>query len=335
VVSNVIQNRFVRGIALYAVVFVGESLAQTAHHSAPESRAMTRVSSSVDQSVAEPASLAPGDPVLFIRGVCGAAQYVSPKADDCTVAVSRQQFDDLMSIFSPGKVAPGMKDRFARTYAEFLAFASAARELAIDNSPQYLEMMRWLQVKTLADLLRRRLEKESATLSEAEIETYYREQISQFEEVKLRRLVLPRNSFAALDKKKLEQDAQRIAEDLRERAARGEDVERLQKEGYEALGLSGFPPATDAGNRRRANLPSEVREEVFSLRPGEVSKVEKETYSFVIYKVEAKWRLPQKQVREEITREVSKEKLERAVKSITGNIRTELNEKYFGTVSAQ
>ena len=147
--------------------------------------------------------------------------------------------------------------------------------------------------------------------------------------------MLPKNNFAADDRQKFEQDAQRIAADLRERAAHGEDLERLQKEAYEALGFSGLPPATDVGNRRRANLPAEVSEEIFSLRPGEVSKVENETYSFVIYKVEAKRTLPQEQVREEITREVAKEKLERALKSITGNIRTELNEKYFGTASAQ
>jgi parvulin-like peptidyl-prolyl isomerase len=83
------------------------------------------------------------------------------------------------------------------------------------------------------------------------------------------------------------------------------------------------------------NLPSEVREEVFSLRPGEVSKVEDETYSFVIYKVDAKWRLPKEQVREEITSELARQKLGRAFKSITGNVRTELNEKYFGTALAQ
>ena len=302
-------------IALYTVVFVGGALAQSSAESAP---------------------LAPGDPVLFIHGACREAKDVSLKAGHCTVAVSRQQFDNVMSILSPnGQVAAGTKDRIAKTYAELLAFASEARELGIDDSPQYQETMRWLQVKALADLLRRRLEKESSTVSESEVGAYYRETLPSFEEVKLRRVVLPKNNFAVDDRQKFEHEAQRIAVQLRERAAHGEDLERLQKEGYESLGFGGLPPATDVGNRRRASLPSEVREEVFSLRPGEVSKVENETYSFVIYKVEARWRLAQEQVREEITRELAKEKLERALKSITGNIRTELNEKYFETASAQ
>ena len=195
--------------------------------------------------------------------------------------------------------------------------------------------MRWLQARTLADMLRRRLQKESGRVSEAESAAYYRERIQQFEEVKLKRLVLPKNTFAADDRQQAEQAAQRIAADFRERAARGEDFPRLQKEAYEMLGFSGLPPATDMGNRRRASLPVGVIEEIFSLRPGEISKVEDETHSFVIYKVEAKRALPEEQVKDEITREVAKEKLERFLRAITERVRTELNETYFGTASAQ
>jgi len=323
-------------LAIYTAVFVGGVLGQTVQRSAAVSDAMTGISSSAAQSVAESAALASDDPVLLIHGVCGHAKHVPLKADDCTVAISRRQFECVMNILSPGvRVSPGVMNRIATTYAELLAFDRAARELEMDNSLEYQETVRWLQVNALADLLHRRLEKESGTVSDAEIEAYYREQLPQFEEVKLQRLVLPKNNFAVDGQQKFEHDAQRIAAELRERAADGEDLERLQKEGYAALGFSGAPPVTDVGNRRKANVPSEVRDEVFSLRPGEVSNVKNETYSFVIYKVEARRRIPEKEIREEITRDVAKEKLERAVKAIIGNIRTELNEKYFGTASAR
>jgi parvulin-like peptidyl-prolyl isomerase len=268
--------------------------------------------------------------------MCHETKDVSLPSGDCTVAVSRRQFEDLLSVLSPrGQAAPVAKDRLAKTYVDLLAFDHAARELGIDNSPQYQATMQWLAANTLADLLRRRLEKESSVVSEAETEAYYREHLSQFEEVRLGRLVLPKDNFAAADKQKFEQDTQRIAAGLRTRAANGEDLGRLQNEGYEALGFRGLPPATDVGYRRRATLPPAYSEEVFSLRPGEVSKVENETYSLVIYKVQSKRRLTHQQVKEEINREVAKEKLERSLKSITGNIRTKLNEKYFGMISAQ
>jgi hypothetical protein len=272
---------------------------------------------------------------LSIHGACRETKSTSLQANDCTVAVSREQFEVLMSLLAPGGATPAAKYRIARKCAELLAFDSVARDSGIDSSLQYQATMRWLEAKTLADLLRRRLEKESGTVSESELESYYHEHPLQFEEVRLRRLVLPKSNFAVADRRKAERDARRIAAELRERAVQGEDVERLQKEGYLALGFNGLHPATDAGIRRRASLPSEVSEEIFSLRPGEVSKVENETYSFVIYKVEAKRRLLKEQVTEEISREVAKEKLDRALKSITGRIRTDLNEEYFGTGSGQ
>ena len=132
-----------------------------------------------------------------------------------------------------------------------------------------------------------------------------------------------------------ERRAQEVASALRERAARGEDLDQLQKECYETLGFSGMPPSTDVGNRRRTGISPEASEAVFALRPGEVSRVQQETYSFLVYKVEAKRKVPCEQVRDEIVAEVAKVKLRNALDSITANVRIELNEPYFGTASAQ
>jgi hypothetical protein len=63
--------------------------------------------------------------------------------------------------------------------------------------------------------------------------------------------------------------------------------------------------------------------------------VEKEPYSFVVYKVDAKWTLPEERVREEISREIVKQKLETALQSVTEGIRTDLNENYFGPAAEQ
>jgi len=261
---------------------------------------------------------------------------MSLEVDNCTANVSRQEFEDLLSIVSPGKTAtPEIKQRFAKTYAELLAFGRAAKDFGLADSTQYRETMQWLQVKTLADLLRRQLEKESAVVPDEEITAFYQERISQFEEVKLQRLVLPKSNFAADDIHKFEQDAQRIAHELRDRAVRGEDLARLQKEGYEALGFGGPPPGIEVGNRRRSALPAQIGEEVFALQPGEVSQVQNEAYSFVVYRVEARRILPENEVREEIVREVTRQKLARALQSVRGPIRTELNQKYFGTTTAQ
>jgi PPIC-type PPIASE domain len=268
--------------------------------------------------------------VLLVHGAC------STEGPGCREAVSGQEFEDVLRYLSPGgKEAPGMKRQLAKTYADLLAMDGAARALGMDASPEYQNTLRWLEAKTLADLLRRRLENESRQVSEAEIDASYQKRLAQFEVVTLRRLALPKDNFAAEDRQKFEQEVQRVAGELRDRAVGGDDFDVLQKQGYEAIGFRGVPPATQAGNRRRADLPPEVSGEIFSLRPGEVSKIENETYSFVLYKVEARWTLPKEQVREEIARDISKEKLEQALKSVTANIRTELNAEYFGTAAAQ
>lgn len=273
------------------------------------------------------AQTAPADPVLVVHGACG-----SSNEGDCTAAVSRRELDDLAGILAPGTEAtPDVRRHLAKSYADVLAFSNAAKELGLDQSSEYQTTMRWLQAKTLADLLRRRLESESSRVTDAEIGEYYRRRLPQFQVVSLRRLVLPKNNFRAEDRQKFEQLAERTACGLRERVRAGEDLDRLQREGFQALGLSGLPPSTEVGTRRRSELPPEVSEEIFSLGPRDVSKVENEPYSFVIYRIDSKWTLAQEQVREEIVHEVAKQKLEHALKSITGNIRMDWNDKYFGT----
>lgn len=270
-------------------------------------------------------SLAPTDSALVVRGLC----------DDCTVAVSKTQFDLLLGILFPAGPNANSKTNFAKGYGDVLAFAHAAKQLGLDQSPEYQVSLQWLQAKTLADLLRRRLEKESAAVSDSDIQAYYREQSSRFEEVHLRRLVVPKSNLAAADARAFEIRAGEVASALRERAARGEDLDRLQKDCFETLGFSGMPPSTDVGNRRRTGLASEVSGEIFALQPGEVSRVQAEAYSFVIYKVEAKRKLPREQVRDEILTEVAKARLKKALDSVTANVRVELNETYFGAASAQ
>jgi len=317
---------------LMIAVLAGVGLAQTTNP--PEGNSQTATSvvpSAAKDSTASAATVAPGDTVLTIRGICSLSEKPSPaRADDCAVTMKRQQFEDLLGIVVPGQSAAAAKHSLAKTYTDLLAFESAAKRSGIDTSPQFLEAMEWLRLRTLADLYRRSLERESSTVSDEEIDQYYREHISQFEETKLRRIVFPRNNFAVADKQEFEKKTLQIAADIRERAARGEDLDQLQREAYKALDFDGVPPASEVGNRRRSGLSPEVVDDVFSLRPGGITKVERETYSFVIYKVEQKWTQPKQQVKEEIAREIARQMLETALKSVTGSVHAELNEKYFG-----
>ncbi len=191
-----------------------------------------------------------------------------------------------------------------------------------------------MRLRALADMYRRKIEKDAGVASEAEIREYYLAHLADFEEVKLRRMLLPKDNFAIADRKESEKKALDVITEFRERAAAGGDFDQLQKEAFTAAGFKSTPPTTDAGNRRRADLSSDVTGDIFSLKPGEVSRVEKETFSFVVYKVEARRTLSLERVKDEISRTITKRKIEIAIKSVTADITTDLNEDYFGPSSA-
>jgi hypothetical protein len=277
------------------------------------------------------------EPVLTVHGACVASGKTSARGGRaCTTVITRQEFDELMRIVAPGsQINPGTRRTVANMYAELLAFETAARESGIEDSPEFRKTLQLVRLRTVADLYRHNLEKKYVSPSKEKIDEYYQREASRFEEVKLRRIVLPKNSFSVADKENFEKRVFKLAGDLRERAAKGEDFDQLQREAFATLGFSGQPPSTDVGNRRRASLLAELSDEIFALNPGQVSQVEKEPYSFVIYKVEAKRMLPEELVREEIARELSKQDLDGALKSVRDSIHCDLHEKYFGTLPVQ
>ena len=258
---------------LTLALLVGTALAQTP--TGNTSLAAAALPAPVKDAVESASTVAPGDTVLTIQGICSSAENLpSAGHSACTLLVKRQQFEDLMKIVAPGvEVNTASKQRLAKTYTDLLAFESAARKSGIDNAAQFRDTMAWLRLRTLADLYRRSLEREFAAVSESEIDEYYHQHIQQYEEVKLRRILLPRNNFSAGDKKEFEQKTLQIATQIQSRAAKGEDLDQLQKEAYSTLGFNGLPPASEAGNRRRSSLPSEVSADVFALQPGGVSPV--------------------------------------------------------------
>lgn len=282
---------------------------------------------------AEPGSDHASDgPVLTIHGICSWPDATMPSpADECTALVPRQRFETLIRIVAPeARSTPAEKQSIAKTYAELLAFQQAAEKSGIAASPEFQTAAEWSRLKILAALYRRDLEKHLTVVSDQEIDRYYLLHISDFEEIKLRRMLVPKSSLASLAKEDSEAKALELAMEFRERAANGADMDQLQKEAYIAAGLNNMSPTTDVGARRRSSLTLDVRDDVFALRSGEVSKVEKETYSYVIYKVEAKRTLPKETVRDEISRAIAREKLDAALRSVRESVHADLNVEYFG-----
>jgi len=189
----------------------------------------------------------------------------------------------------------------------------------------------------LTDLLREKIVEEYRSPSDAEISRYYQENIADFERVHVARILVPRklplpgDEKLSGEKEKEERDKKLLskASEARERALKGNDPGQIQKDLYSALGL-GAPPTTDLGKQGRKDFLADESTELFSLKPGEVSKVEAEQASYVIYKVIDRETLQEDAVKDQIAREITRRNIEKANQAITQAAQPEYNEKYFG-----
>lgn len=286
----------------------------------------------------DPADSVPAtEPIITVKGLCSAAPAKSAApasaARDCTTTVTKAQFEKLLNALKTASqtIPPNMRRNLAQSYVELMAYAQAAEKAGIDKDSKFIEIMRLERMKVLADLYRRDVDEKYRTPPEADVLAYYNQNLPRYEEIKLSRIFIPAKNPSAQNKDDWEKKAAQVATDLHDRAARGEDLEKLQKEAYATLGLTISPPSTTLGSRRRGMLTPADEKELFALKPSEVSSVKQEPAGYIIYKVESKETLPLDQVKDEISRELFRQKFDAQMKAVTESVKAEFNDQYFGS----
>jgi len=276
------------------------------------------------------ASIDPAQPVITVRGVCDKGS----QPGECSKVITRKEFESLIDALNPSgqEISPSGRQNLAQAYVEALAFADAVRKAGAEESQQYREVLYWVRLRTMGDLYRRNLQEQFRNPSPEEIDAYYRQNLEFFEKVQLLRIVVPRENFSAGDKAEFDKQALAAAQAALARARKGEDPEQIQKDVYSGLGLE-RPPSASIGSYRRAELNEKEAAEVFSLRPGEISQVQVELKSYVIYKIKARETLKEDQVKAEIVREISQKKYRDAVNSVLNAAPAKFNEQYFGPMA--
>ena len=166
-------------------------------------------------------------------------------------------------------------------------------------------------------------------VSTEEIAAYYKENSTRYEQAELDRIFIPRvNGKQPKAGADFEKKALAIATAIRERAAKGEDMAKLQVEAYQSLGMT--PPlTTDMGMVRRTALPRAAESDVFSLRAGEVTPVETDAAGFTIYRLRARTSLPLESAKEEIRQVLAKKKMDVAAESAANRVHYTYNEEFF------
>ena len=293
------------------------------------------VPSKPERPVDSASAVAEGQAVITIRGLCAEeAGSKGQPGNSCSKQITRKEFERLMHALNPGgqSVSPNGRQNLAQAYVEAMAFEDAARKAGTEDTEEFREVMFWVRLRTIADLYRRNLQEKYRTPEPEEIDSYYQEHLGSFERVHLLRILAPRENFSGGDKNEFDKKALAAAQAARTRAVNGEALEQIQKDVYAGLGLE-QPPATDLGSYQRADFLEKEAADVFSLQPGEVSPLETEIKSYVIYKVASKETLKEAQVKADIIREIAQQKYRNALKAVMDSAHADFNEQYFGPMA--
>jgi hypothetical protein len=328
--------------------------------------------STAAKAPAEPAEVPESAVVLTIKGVCPAspktasaskttagkpAGVPAKKPVDCKTEITRAQFEKMASGLSPN-VTPQLKRQLEAALPRFMAMSEAAKAKGLDKTERFQETMKVVKMQVLTQELQRTLQEDADKVPQEEIADYYKNNPEAYEQFSLDRLFIPRYKQQEADdeakapeklteeqqkakeaaekasREQAEQDLNKLADSLRERAVAGEDFAKLQKEAFAAAGTKVDNPTVNLPKVRRTGLPP-AHAAVFELKAGEVSAVISDNGGHYIYKVVSKEVLPlDDQVKAEIHNKLKSEHMKETMDKYTNSFEAVPNEAYFGPPTA-
>jgi len=290
-----------------------------------------------------PAEVPPNAPVITLHGLCpDKPAGTDPKSPECQTVITRSEFEHLADTLSPNMPASA-KQKLASDYSRMLVIATEARKQGIENTQHYNDLLGFFKMQLLAQEFFRTLQ-EKAKPSPAEVEKYYNDNPSKFEEISVRRLFIPRNrpdevtalkkpAATPAPKPPTDAELQAQGDKLRARLQAGESFDKLQKEVYDKAGFKTPPPPTTMPNWRHGAVPPS-EEPLFDMKPKEISKVMVEPAGAYIYEVTEKKQVPFSEVKQQIESELTNERLHQDMDQFMANVKPEANQAYFQHMAA-
>lgn len=272
--------------------------------------------------------VAPNNAVITVHGLCD----INPGS--CTVVVTREQFETLMNLkrLTGALLIAASPRSFAEEHVDLLIYGNAAEQDGLEKDARFPDLMNVVRRQALSNLYRVRLDEVAHQVSPEGIEAYYTKNLSAFDEATLQDVSVPREKPGVARDSDFDSQAKKLADELRERALKGDDMDKLQKEAYGKLGINN-PPAVLMHPIRRGTLDPHADQEVFALKPGQVTTVQVFPPAYVIYKLVSRRTVPEVEARAEISQVLYQKKLQMLLKA-NGVIRAQYNESYFASSSA-
>lgn len=340
---------------------------QTAPQSRPASSPVNQQAQETEKANESAASVPANAAVITIDGVCDSQTRAAsatkggpakssaaskPATAGCKTVITKAQFDEMANNLAPN-ITPQMKRQLAGVLPRLMAMASEAKKQGLENTPQYKERVKFNRMQILAQELQQKMQEEATKVPPAEIEKYYKDHPEMFEQYNVERLFVPRmkqvepelkdeKEGKASEEQQKEKEAaekanqeegekamSKLADDLRARAAAGEDFLKLQKEAFEAAGMKIESPTVSLPNIRRSGLPP-AHAAVLDLKPGEVSTVISDSGGHYVYKVISKSEVSLDQATNEIKGRMQNDRMREQMDKLNNSFKVETNEAYFG-----
>lgn len=279
-------------------------------------------------------------PVITVQGLCPAVTHPAtnaavPSTKECKTIITKEQFAELLKAFNPNNqpVTAAEERKLAESYVDILVYSEAGKSAGVDKTPNFDEVMRVLRLRTLADLYLAQLAEQYKNPSDQELQSYYEANKGKYETFKISRIYIPKNNpdaQAPLEQKQgYPSRASQEANDIQERATKGEPMDQLQKAGYTALGITANPPSVEMNATRPGALPPRLQQEVNSHNAGDVFRLD-DVSGYLIYRVEKKEPAPLDSVKKELTQEIYRTKVNDKMKELKAPVHVQLDEGYFG-----
>lgn len=283
--------------------------------------------------------------VLTITGLCPAAASTTATARSgsaassgrCETIITRAEFERLANAVSPGMKSE-TKGELAAVYPRMLVLAAKAEQQGLDKTPRFNELLRFVRVQALSQVMVHQIKEDSAKVSEQAIQEYYDKHSTMFEQATLERIfvplkqraeALPENTQAPVGQAEQGQDPMtREAEALRVRAAAGEDFTALQQAAYDAAGIKSAATPASLKKVRRSDVPAS-HAQVFDLQPGEISPVLNDATGHYIYKLVSKELPSLNVVKNEISNRLRDQNMREAMQQIQDSFSAQMNPAYF------
>ena len=167
--------------------------------------------------------------MITIPGLCDKTAADKSKPADCKTVVTRAEFEQLVAAVAP-TIEPTARKQLATQYGMALVMVHKAHEMGLDQGPKFQELMRVARLGVLTKELSQKLQQDAEKVSDQEIETYYHNNETAFQEIDLQRIFIPRSKQPAEGK-----DKDKPADDAGKDAAKKEQIAALKKAGVKVF----------------------------------------------------------------------------------------------------